>query len=469
MTGMIKRYAAVTAVLIGLAACGKAPAPESKSQLSAEENTEAKSAPSTIAAGQTVQGALESSDPTLGDGSRYDSYVYLGRRGEKIQITLESGAFDAFLMLFQAGESSAQKLAQDDDGAGGTNAQISYVLPADGAYIIVANSFGANGTGAYSLRVTRDEAASAAARTPIDYAARYPGGGDPKGRYAVLVGVDDYRGIGNSLRGPVADARLTGKILVERYGFKPENIVYILDREATREHVIEAFQRHLGQAGPDGVAVFYYSGHGMQFNANVGLTGTMDPEPTGVDQALYLWSDNGQGGMLLDDEIGFLASRLNTDRALIISDACFSGSGTRGGEGGQAKEEKFDDVKGGLTVPRQFLIDNARAASLSPNYPSAADLRGEPARHIYLGGSQDDQVSWTASGWPKHGGIISVFTYYLAENIETAGETATWADVMNGVRSQTVEYTQNKYNTRQTPQIQGAKRNTSIAEYLGQR
>ena len=120
-----------------------------------------------------------------------------------------------------------------------------------------------------------------------------------------------------------------------------------------QEHVIEAFQRHLGQAGPDGVAVFYYSGHGMQFNANVALTGAMDPEPSGVDQALYMWSDNGNGGMLLDDEIGYLASRLRTDRVLIVSDACFSGSGTRGGEGGQTKEQKFDDVKGGLTIPSQ--------------------------------------------------------------------------------------------------------------------
>lgn len=465
---MMKRYATLAAVLTALAACGKGPVPESKAQISAEENTAAKTSPNTISAGQTVQGRLESSDATLNDGSHYDRYVYIGRRGERVQITLQSGEFDALLMLFQAGEGSATKIADDDDGAGGTDSRIEIELPADGAYLIVANSFSAGETGAYTLSVTADTGAIAT-RQPIDWAARYPGGGDPKGRYAVLVGVDDYRGIGNSLRGPVADARLTGKILVERYGFKPENIVYILDREATREHVIEAFQRHLGQAGPDGVAVFYYSGHGMQFNANVGLTGSMDPEPTGVDQALYMWADNGQGGMLLDDEIGYLASRLNTNRALIISDACFSGSGTRGGGGGSAKEEKFDDVKGGLTIPRQFLIDNQRAAALSPSYPDASDLRGDPRRHVYLGGSQDDQVSWTASGWPKHGGVISVFTYYLAENLETAGPNATWADVMNGVRTQTVEYTQNKYNTRQTPQIQGVQRSMSVAEFLKQR
>lgn len=456
-------------VLLGLAACGKAPAPETKSQLAATENETAKSATTTLTPGETFNGSLDASDPTLPDGSRYDRYFYNGRRGDRIQVTMESGDFDAFLLLFRAGASGAEKLAEDDDGAGGSNAQITYEIQESGTYIVVANSYDASGSGAYTIRLTRSGGNAVATRTPIDYAARYPGGGDPKGRYALLVGVDDYEGISSSLRGPVADARLTGKILVERYGFSPSNIVYITDREATREHVIEAFQRHLGQAGPDGVAVFYYSGHGFQFNANVALTGDKDPESTGVDQALFMWSDNGKGGMLLDDEIGYLASRLKTNRALIVSDACFSGSGTRGGGDGQVKEVKFDDAKGNLTIPSTFLIDNSRSSALSPAYPDASDLRGDPRRHIYLGGSQDDQVSYTAAGWPKHGGVISVFTYYLAEALEASTPTTTWADVMTSVRDQTVQYTMNKYNSRQTPQIQGSQRTVSIAEFLKQR
>jgi hypothetical protein len=461
-----RRLAVLSLLVVAMAACGKPQAAESKGQLSAEENEASKAAATTNT--ESVQGSLATSDQTLPDGSYYDRYTINARSGERLTITLESGDFDAFLLLFKQGASAAEKLADDDDGAGGTNAQIAYDLTSDGTYIILANSYGAGATGNYTLRVSRGATASTQ-REPVNYAARYPGGGDPKGRYALLVGVDDYQGIGNSLRGPVADARLTGQILVERYGFDPANIVYLLDREASREHVIEAFQRHLGQAGPDGVAVFYYSGHGMQFNANVALTGAMDPEPSGVDQALYLWSDNGNGGMLLDDEMGYLASRLRTDRVLMISDACFSGSGTRGGEGGQTKEQKFDDVKGGLTIPSQYLIDNSRASSLSPRYPEPGELRGEPSRHIYLGGSTDEQVSWTATGWPKYGGTISVFTYYLAEAMEGSTPTATFADVMENVRGKTVTYTEATYNTRQSPQLQGRQSGTSIAAFLAQR
>jgi hypothetical protein len=469
MTRITGRFALLTLVVLGAAACRGKPDAAKGDQVAqlAEEAT--KAAPSSLTPGQVVRAALETSDPKLDDNSYYDRYTYNGRRGEQITVTLESSSFDAFLLLFIQGASGAQKLTDDDDSGGGTNAQITFELPEDGTYLVLANSYGEGALGAYTIRLDRSASSASNASGPIDYAARYPGGGDPKGRYALMVGIDNYQGIGNSLRGPVADARLTGRMLVERYGFNPANVVYITDRESTREHIIEAFQRHLGQAGPDGVAVFYYSGHGMQFNANVALTGDMDPEPTGVDQALYMWSADGRGGMLLDDEIGYLASRLRTDRALIISDACFSGSGTRGGSDGQTKEQKFDDVKGGLAVPSTFLVDNSRAASLSPRYPDPAALRGDPPRHIYLGGSADDQVSWTASGWPKYGGTISVFTYYLAEEMETQAASATFSQVMQQVTNKTVEYTQNKYNTRQTPQLQGRQRTVSIAEFLAQR
>jgi hypothetical protein len=120
-------------------------------------------------------------------------------------------------------------------------------------------------------------------------------------------------------------------------------------------------------------------------------------------------------------------------------------------------------------VPSTFLVDNARSAGLSPRYPDPAELRGEPSRHIYLGGSQDDQVSWTATGWPKYGGTISVFTYYLAEAMESQASSTTFAQAMQQITGKTVEYTQGKYNTRQTPQLQGRQRTMSMAAFLAQR
>lgn len=473
MSVSILRSSPVTLLAGLLLACGTgdAKAPVSKQALLAGIAAGAKSSPTSLTLGQPVSGSLDATDPKLPDSSHYDRYTYSGRAGERIQITLESSAFDAYLVLGREDGGDIESIQEDDDGAGETNARITAELPADGTYLILANSYGEGATGAYTLRVDRGGAANTASqRQPaIDYAARYPGGGDPKGRYALMVGIDDYQGIANNLNGPVADARLMGRILVERYGFAPANVIYITDREATREHVAEAFLRHLGQAGPEGVAVFYYSGHGMQMEENLALTGNLDPEPDNVDEALVMWGADGRGGIVLDDELGFLATRLRTDRVLMIMDACFSGTGTRGAAGGQSKEVKFSDVQGNLTVPTSFLTDSAPAASTASKAGDVSDLLGEPERHLLLAASSDDQLSWTASGWPKYGGTISVFTYYLAEAMEAAPENATFSSLMQGVRGKTLAYTQSNYNARQTPQPEGRQSGMSIREFLRQR
>lgn len=470
MSTSVARFSAYCLAAVSLLACSpeKEKAAVSKGGLLAGVTVASKAGPTSLVVGTPVSGSLDASDPTLPDSSHYDQWTYDGRAGEKVKITLESSDFDAFLLLARDAGGQIEMLGQDDDGAGGSNAQISAELPADGTYLVLANSYGADGAGSYSLRLERDAGAGTTAPRPatIDYAARYPGGGDPKGRYALLVGIDDYQGIGNSLNGPVADARLIGRILVERYGFNPANVKYITDREATREHVSEAYLRHLGQAGPEGAAVFYYSGHGMQMEENLALTGALDPEPDQVDEALFMWGADGRGGVLLDDELGFLASQLRTDRVLMIMDACFSGTGTMGGSTGESKEQKWDDVKGNVTLPTTFLTTSAKAEAPAAG---AGDLLREPQRHLLLAASTDEELSWTASGWPKYGGTISVFTYYLAEALEAAGPNATFSQLMDGVQKKTLVYTETNYNARQTPRPEGSRSGAAIREFLSQR
>src|SRR5690606_41678325 len=102
------------------------------------------------------------------------------------------------------------------------------------------------------------------ARPRLAYAAAYAGGGAPSERSSRLAGVTDYPAIDADLNGTVNDVMKVRQVLIERYGFRPENIVVLTNADATRDHVIEAFRRHLGQAGPSGSADFYYSGHRTQ-------------------------------------------------------------------------------------------------------------------------------------------------------------------------------------------------------------
>lgn len=106
--------------------------------------------------GQTVNGTLSTSDCSLDDGSFVDVYSFSGTTGQRISILMTSPAFDTFLYLLRPDGSVLQI---DDDGAGGTDSRIPpgsgfLTLPATGSYTILANSFDAGATGAYSLTLS---------------------------------------------------------------------------------------------------------------------------------------------------------------------------------------------------------------------------------------------------------------------------------------------------------------------------
>ncbi len=85
------------------------------------------------------------------DGSVFDRYELRLTEDKPVTITLTSADFDAFLYLYDA---DGDELAFDDDSGGGTNARVTAVLEAAGAYRLDVNGFFAGGVGAYSLSVT---------------------------------------------------------------------------------------------------------------------------------------------------------------------------------------------------------------------------------------------------------------------------------------------------------------------------
>ena len=60
--------------------------------------------------------------------------------GQVLEITMQSTAFDSLLFLF---DTEGNRVAVDDDSAGGLDAQISgYVVPEDGTYLLWATTYG---------------------------------------------------------------------------------------------------------------------------------------------------------------------------------------------------------------------------------------------------------------------------------------------------------------------------------------
>jgi hypothetical protein len=122
------------------------------------------SAPRPIAVGQTVSGRLDETDAVLEDDDTfYDTWLFTGRKGQRVQIEMKADSLDAFLSVGRMEGTEFNSIKTDDDGGGeGTNSRMTLVLPDDGQYVIRANEVGTK-TGAYTLSLTERQPGPATA------------------------------------------------------------------------------------------------------------------------------------------------------------------------------------------------------------------------------------------------------------------------------------------------------------------
>ena len=84
--------------------------------------------------------------------------------GQRYTISAASTAFDPVLRVLARGSSTV--LVQDDDGGEGNNSRLTFAPARSGRYLLCVSSFGAGGTGAYTITVERAGRASCCRPTP---------------------------------------------------------------------------------------------------------------------------------------------------------------------------------------------------------------------------------------------------------------------------------------------------------------
>jgi hypothetical protein len=258
----------------------------------------------TLVAGRPVQGRLEASDSRLRSGEFTDVYSFVGTRGQRATISLNSDAFDPYLIL---NHPDGTQVDNDDAGDGSLNSQISLVLPADGAYTVTATSYQPGETGAYTLDVAFRE-------TGVEVNRQMAGGRV----FAVLVGVSDYGGTANNLAFTAEDATKLGQTLQEN-GVLAEGSIVLTDAQATVTNVRQAFQRVAALAGPEDTFLFFFSGHGVQRRGAANAT-----EPDGYEELIVL-----RDGEVSDDELAGWFGQVRARVSLLAIDSCFSGGFAR--------------------------------------------------------------------------------------------------------------------------------------------
>ena len=140
-------------------------------------------------------------------------------------------------------------------------------------------------------------------------------------KLALLVGIDQYSS-GNSLKGCKTDVELQKELLIYRFGFQPQDIITLTDKQATRNKIINAFKEHLQQATQDDVVVFHFSGYGRKVSIE-----SSDGKSNIVNSLIAYDTikahDNQVDDILLDTLIN-LAEKLNTNKYTLILDTSFT-------------------------------------------------------------------------------------------------------------------------------------------------
>lgn len=152
--------------------------------------------------------------------------------------------------------------------------------------------------------------------TPVAPVVVQPIGG-VVGKKAVLVGINQYSNA--PLAGCVNDALKMKKLLIEKYGFKAEEIRMLLDKAATTKNITDALV-WLADSKSGDMALFCFSGHGTQVpNAN--------GEPDGLSECIcpieFDWTPQ---RMIIDKQFVEIFAKMPSGVMFNwISDSCHSG------------------------------------------------------------------------------------------------------------------------------------------------
>jgi len=151
-----------------------------------------------------------------------------------------------------------------------------------------------------------------------------------KRKRALLIGINQYDAKEESssqnfsqnissngwlpLHGCVNDVELQKELLIHRFGFAPQDIVTLTDRDATRSNIADAITEHLtAQTLPDDLVIVHFSGHGSR----LGTYNTLVPVDSGLPQNPENLRD------ITEQEWQGWLQAIATDRILNVIDAGF--------------------------------------------------------------------------------------------------------------------------------------------------
>lgn len=135
--------------------------------------------------------------------------------------------------------------------------------------------------------------------------------------YALIVGIDNYKGIWNKLKNAVSDAKAMEALLRSKY--KLDYCKTLYNETATRNNIIAEMELLAKNVKENDNVLIYYSGHG-EFKKE-------------YDKGYWVPVDaisNSVAAYISNNDLQTFLSGIKSKHTLLISDACFSGDVMRG-------------------------------------------------------------------------------------------------------------------------------------------
>lgn len=219
-------------------------------------------------------------------------------------------------------------------------------------------------------------------------------------RAALIIGIGNYQNatLAPPLFGVPTDIE-SAKSIAKAMGIPHKNVTVIIDQQATKKNLMNAFKK-ISEFGANGGRVFiYFSGHGSR---------DYDPQKKQCYEGLHTYDHE----LITNEEIAVATQKLkdNVDKTIVLFDACHAGGvlktalQTRSAGGGSTS-----------TLTPKFVIkgslDDVMACRAATNFQTrglfdqSTRLGALQENLVFISSAKQDEVAWDEG--PGYGGIAT--------------------------------------------------------------
>jgi len=224
---------------------------------------------------------------------------------------------------------------------------------------------------------------------------------------ALVIGINQYENA-SPLGYAVNDAKEISAILIEELGFEKDNVIYLVDQDATKSNILKSFLRFSkDDVKVDDRLFVFFAGHGHTKTGVKGEVGYLVPYDANLDDfsTFIRW-----------DELTRNAELIRAKHILFVMDACY----------------------GGLAVHRDLRPGSSRFLM---------DMYQRFSRQVITAGKANEVVADAGGPLPNH----SVFTGHFIEGIRGKAANEYGVITASGLMAYVYSKVANDINSEQTP------------------